>query len=336
MNRQQAFFVAVTLLGVGIGALMVAGFLPYLLAGGLLAFVTRPVHRRLAGRVPASVAAGVVVALTVLVAVLPVLVTFGAVADDAAALARGLSLEGVPNVAELESLVEQYTGQEVDLAGRLRAGLRAIAGWAAGSASGLVGAAADVLIGVSVMLLVQFYAVRDWEEFAAWTLEFDVLPTGVQARIYETTGRATWSVVKGHVLVAILQAIAAGVGLLVAGIPNVFFWTFLMVVLGFIPMVGSAMVWAPAGVYLLLTGDPVAGAGLLVYGGVLVGALDNLARPLLVDESVDLNDLFVLLGVVGGVSVFGPIGLFVGPVVYAVVGELLDVYQETYDDLDPA
>lgn len=336
MNRQQTFFVAVTLLGVALGALMVAGFLAYLIAGALLAFVTRPVQQRLAERVPASAAAGLVVLLTVLVAVLPVLVTFGAVADDAAALASGLSLEGIPNAAELESLVERYTGREVDLAARLRAGLRAVAGWAAGSASGILGAAADLLVGISVMLLVQFYAVRDWDGFAAWTREFDVLPTEVQARLYDTTGRATWSVVKGHVFVAILQAVAAGLGLLVAGIPNVFFWTFLMVILGFIPMVGSAMVWAPAGVYLVATGDPVAGVGLLVYGGVLIGALDNLARPLLVDESVDLNDLFVLLGVIGGVSLFGPIGIFVGPVVFAILGELLDVYQETYDDLDPA
>lgn len=336
MNRQQAFFVAITLLGVGVGALMVSGFLPYLLAGAVLAFVTRPVQRRLVARIPASAAAVVVVFLTVLVAVLPVLVTLGAVADDATRLASGLSLDGIPNAAELEGLVERSTGQEVDLEARLRAGLRAVAGWAAGSASGIVGAAADVFIGVSVMLVVQFYAVRDWDGFAAWTLEFDVLPTGVQRRLYETTGRATWSVVKGHVFVAVLQAVAAGIGLWVAGIPNVFFWTFLMAILGFIPMVGSAMVWAPAGVFLVLTGDPVAGVGLLAYGGVLVGALDNLARPLLVDESVDLNDLFVLLGVIGGVSVFGPIGLFVGPVLYAVIGELLDVYQETYDDLAPA
>jgi predicted PurR-regulated permease PerM len=335
MNRQQSFFLAVTLLGVAIGVLMVAGFVPYLLAGAVLAFVTRPLQRRLAARIHPSVAAGLVVLLTVLVAVLPVVLTVGAVADDVAALTSGLSLEEIPNAEQIESIVEQYTGGEIDVEARLRSGLRAVAGWAAGSASGLVGAAADALIGISVMLLAQFYAVRDWEAFVAWTLEFDVLPTETQIRVYETTGRATWSVVKGHVFVAILQAVAAGIGLWVVGVPNVFFWTFLMVVLGFIPMIGSAMVWAPAGVYLAVTGDLVAGIGLLAYGGVLVGALDNLARPLLIDESVDLNDLFVLLGVIGGVSFFGPIGIFVGPVIFAVLAELLDVYQETYDDLDP-
>lgn len=150
------------------------------------------------------------------------------------------------------------------------------------------------------------------------------------------TGRATWSVVKGHVFVAVLQGLAAGLGLWVVGIPRVFFLTFLMVILGFIPMVGSMLVWAPAGLYLVATGDVVAGVGLLVYGGLLIGLLDNLARPLLIDDDeVDLHDLFVLLGVIGGVSVFGPIGIFVGPVVFAVLGDLLDVYQETFDDLEP-
>jgi len=335
MNRQQTFFVGIITLGGAISVLMVAGYVQYLLAGVVLAFVTRPAQRRLASRLPASVAAVLVVLGTVLVAVLPVVVMVGAVADDAAQLASSVSLDQLPNGARIEGLVEQYTGQQIDIESRAKAALRAIGVWAAGSASGLVGAAAGAFIGVSLMLLVQFYAVRDWQGFADWTREFDVLPTELQDRLYETTGGATWSVVKGHVFVAVLQGVAAGVGLWLAGIPSVFFWTFCMVILGFIPMVGSALVWAPAGVYLVATGDPVAGVALLAYGGVLIGALDNVARPLLVDEAVDLNDLFVLLGVIGGVSLFGPIGIFVGPVIYAVLGELLDVYQEAYDDLAP-
>lgn len=335
MNRQKAFFLGAIGVGVGISLLMVAGFVQYLIGGALLAFVTRPVQRRLSRRLPASVAAGLVVLSTVVVAVLPVLVTVGAVADDAAALASGFSMDQLPSATEVERLVETYTGQDVDVEGRVQSGLRAVAGWAAGSATGVVGFAVEVAIGVSLLLVVQFYAVRDWESFREWTLEFDVLRTDVQSRLYDTTGRATWSMVKGHVFVAVLQAVAAGVGLWVAGIPSVFFWTFLMVILGFIPMVGTMVVWAPAGIYLVATGDVVAGVGLLAYGGVLIGALDNLARPLLIDESVDINDLFVLLGVIGGVSLFGPIGIFVGPVVYAVVAELFDVYKETYEDLHP-
>lgn len=336
MNRQQAFFLATTGLLAAVGVLMVAPFGQYLLAGALLAFVTRPVHRRLASRLPASIAAAVVVGLTVVFVVLPVLAAIAAVADEAAALAAGASLDQLPTVGEAEALIRRTTGRRVDVAGRLEALIETVARWAAGSVSGIVGAAVSAAIGVSLMLVVQFYTVRDWDQFSAWTKTFDLLPTTVQDRVYGKTALATWSVVKGHVFVAVLQGVAAGIGLWIVGIPDVFLWTFLMVILGFIPMVGSAMVWAPAGLYLVATGEVLSGAGLLAYGLVLIGSLDNLARPILVDESVDLNDLFVLLGVIGGVSLFGPIGIFLGPVIYAVLGELLDVYNETYTDLSPA
>lgn len=333
MNRQQTTLVALTLIGIGVGGLMMAGFIEYLLAGVILAFIARPLQNRLAKRVPQSVAAGVILLVTLFVAVLPVLVLLVAVADDIATLASSLSLERLPTVANLELLIERLLGQDIDLVTRLRAALRTVAGWVAGAATGLLGSVANVLIGLSLMLLTQFYFVRDWDGFARWTRAFDILPTATQDRIYESTGKATWSVVKGHVFVAVLQGLAAGVGLWLVGFPKVFFLTFLMVILGFIPMVGSMLVWAPAGLYLITTGEPLAGIALLGYGVVLIGALDNLARPLLIDEDVDLHDLFVLFGVIGGVSVFGPIGIFVGPVVFAVLGELLNVYRENFDQL---
>jgi predicted PurR-regulated permease PerM len=154
MNRQQTFFVGIITLGGAISVLMVAGYVQYLLAGVVLAFVTRPAQRRLASRLPASVAAVLVVLGTVLVAVLPVVVMVGAVADDAAQLASSVSLDQLPNGARIEGLVEQYTGQQIDIESRAKAALRAIGVWAAGSASGLVGAAAGAFIGVSLMLLV--------------------------------------------------------------------------------------------------------------------------------------------------------------------------------------
>lgn len=335
MNRQQTVFVAVTLAALALGVLMVIGYLQYLLAGAILAFVTRPLQRRLDRRLPATAAAALVVLATLVVAVLPVLVLLAAVADDVAALAGSFSLESLPTAAGVEAYLEGLVGRDLDLDARVQAAVEVLPGWAAGAAPGLLGGAAQVLIGLSLMLIVQFYLVRDWAGFAAHTREFDVLPTAVQDRVYRKTGRATWSVVKGHVFVAVLQGLAAGLGLWAVGIPRVFLLTFLMVILGFVPVIGTALVWVPAGLYLLATGSPIAGIALLVYGMILVGALDNLARPLLIDEDVALHDLFVLLGVIGGVSLFGPIGIFVGPVVYAVLAELLAVYRETYDELGP-
>lgn len=335
MNRQQSVFVFITAILLGITALMILGFLQYLLAGIILAYITRPVYRRLATRLPPSVAAGGVLVVTVIVAVVPILVFIIVIADDVATLANTISFDRTIIVPTLEAYIQQYTGQSVDVASRLQSVLQVVVDWAVGTAPGILGAAASLVLGLSVMLLVQFYFVRDWHSFADWTREFDVLPTPIQNRLYTSTGRATFSVVKGHVFVAILQGLAAGIGLWAVGFPRVMLLTYLMIILSFIPMIGAALIWAPVGLFLLATGNTLSGLGLLIYGVILIGAIDNVARPLLIDEQINLHDLFVILGVIGGVSVFGPIGLFVGPVIFAVLAELLTVYKDAYHDFDP-
>lgn len=335
MNRQQSVFVFITAVLLGVATLMVLGFLQYLIAGIILAYLTRPVYRRFDRWLPSSLAAGGVLLVTVLVAVVPILVFIIAIAGDVASLANTVSFDRTVIVPTLESVIEQYTGQSVDVESRLQSLLEVVVGWAVGSAPGLLGAAANLALGLSVMLIVQFYFVRDWQPFADWTRDFDVLPTDIQNRLYSSTGRATFSVVKGNVFVAVLQGLAAGVGLWLTGFPRVMLLTYLMVLLSFIPMIGAALIWAPAGIYLIATGSVIPGIGLLAYGVILIGAIDNVARPLLIDEDINLHDLLVILGVIGGISVFGPIGLFVGPVVFAVLAELLIVYQDAYNDFDP-
>ncbi len=328
-------FIAITVFAGALAGLMVLGFLQYLLAGIILAYITRPIYRRFDRRVSCSIAAGLVLLVTVLVAVLPVFVLVVAVADDVAMLANTFSVDQTPIVPAIESLIEQYSGQSVDVADRVASSVEVVANWAVGTAPGILGAAASLFLGLSVMLITQFYFVRDWSSFADWTREFNVLPTPIQNRLYTSTGRATRSVVKGHVFVAILQGLAAGLGLWLAGFPRVMLLTYLMIILSFIPLIGAALIWAPAGLYLITIGNIVAGLGLLIYGVILIGAIDNVARPLLLDEAIKLHDLFVILGVIGGVSVFGPIGLFVGPVIFAVLAELLTVYKDAYHDFDP-
>jgi len=129
------------------------------------------------------------------------------------------------------------------------------------------------------------------------------------------------------------SGLVAGIGLLLSGVPNVAFWTFMMMVLGLIPLVGTALIWAPAALHLLISGQFVLGAALILYGVVVVGSVDNFLRPFLVDESADLHPIFIIFGVIGGIGIFGPIGIFVGPVMFGTAKSLIQVYIENFDQL---
>jgi len=149
-------------------------------------------------------------------------------------------------------------------------------------------------------------------------------------------GQAIRAVALGVVVTAIVQAAAAGIGLAISGIPYAALLTAVIFMLC-IAQLGPILVLAPAVIWLYWSGDPVWGTVLLVWT-ILVGALDNVLRPLLIRRGADLPLLLIFAGVIGGLISFGIIGLFVGPVVLAVTYRLLeswiaDIDRETDETL---
>jgi predicted PurR-regulated permease PerM len=106
-----------------------------------------------------------------------------------------------------------------------------------------------------------------------------------------------------------------------------------MILLAFIPLVGAFLVWGPAGGYLIFTGRPAPGIFLLIWGAVVVGLTDNFLRPLLVDREAELHPAVILIGVLGGLTVFGAAGIFMGPIALGVLKSVLEVFRNNYDEL---
>ncbi|MFB6203574.1 MAG: AI-2E family transporter [Candidatus Nanohaloarchaea archaeon] len=327
-ERERLFLLVSSVIVGFLCFLMISSLISYLLGGLLLAFVTRPVFERVSGRLGDRWAALLVVLLTIFAAILPFTVVLGAAGDDAADLVSGLNADRGEVLDRLDSVVNDLTGRSVDVEERAGYALKKVASVLPEGLSSALGVAADVTIGVSVMLFLQFYALRDGQRFVDWTREFDFVTDERQEMLYRSTYRSVWAVVKGHVLIAVAQGLLAGLGLFLVGVPNAFFWTFMMVLLGFIPMIGSALIWFPAAVYLAFQGDLLSAGFLVVYGLVVVGGSDNLLRPLAVDGDADIHPFFILVGLIGGVGLFGPAGIFIGPVVFGVLRNLLEMVKE--------
>jgi predicted PurR-regulated permease PerM len=333
MNRRQAFMLAATgCIGL-LAFVMLSSYTAYILTGLVLAFVVRPAHLYLRSLVGDSVSAFLTVLLTVLAAVLPFAAVLFLVAGDAASILSQISGIDFSFLSSVEQKVLEATGVELDLQGRLADASKSIASAALGSISGFLGAASNVAIGVSLMLFLQFYAVRDGGKFVEWTKGFDFMKDELQEKLYSRASLATWSVIKGHVLIAISQGILVGFGFFAFGISNAMFWMLVMMLLGFIPLVGSLMVWLPTSIYLMAYGRPTAGALLLVYSLITTTLADNFLRPFLVDEEADIHPFFIVIGVVSGIGVFGPAGIFLGPVTFAVLKAMLNMIRKHYKEL---
>ena len=138
--------------------------------------------------------------------------------------------------------------------------------------------------------------------------------------------------IKGALLIGVIQGTLAGIGFAVVGIEAAVFWGAIMAVLSILPGIGAPLVWVPAVIYLFMSGQVVAGIGLLVWSGGVVGSIDNFLRPVLVGRDTKMPDLLILLSTLGGVALFGASGLVLGPILAALFLTVLAMYSRVFAD----
>lgn len=139
----------------------------------------------------------------------------------------------------------------------------------------------------------------------------------------------TRATLKGILIIGLVQGLLVGIGFEVAGLEGAAFWGALVVPVSAMPLVGPPIIWGPAGIYLIAQGELVAGVGLLLWGGLVVGTIDNILRPRLVGGDTKMSDLMILISTLGGLGAFGPVGIILGPVLAGVLVTVLDIYRST-------
>lgn len=176
----------------------------------------------------------------------------------------------------------------------------------------------DFVVSFFIMLYVLFFLLRDGQALSQ-RIEEAIPLQRAQARKmlsqFVTVVRAT---VKGNVVVAIIQGALGAIAFWFLEIPGPMLWGAFMALLSLLPAVGAALVWGPVALYKLFTGDLVGGIGLIAWGVLVIGLVDNLLRPMLVGRDTRMPDYLILVATVGGISLFGLNGFVIGPVIAAM------------------
>jgi predicted PurR-regulated permease PerM len=334
------FYGAVLLLG-WLFFQIIAPFLVEIAWAAVLAICFQPAHARLAGRLGPSRAAVastlIVTALIVVPGILvaSVLVSEGgrAVNDLQAAFAREgtTRLRGgwewarlhVPVLPPADEVLTQVTER-----------LGSVAAAVAAQAGNVLKNVASFLFSLVITLFILFFFLRDGvavRRVIDRTLPF---PGDQRQRLVKQTEDLVSASVIATLLIAVIQGIAGGLAFALLGVRSPVVWGVVMGVASFIPLVGTALVWLPAALWLLATGSLAKGI-VLVGIGALIGNVDNVVRPMLLSGKSEMNGLLVFLSLMGGVSAFGFIGIVLGPLVAATVVALLDSYTEPADDFPP-
>ena len=330
MNRGQAFLLVVIGLVSVLTFLIVAPFFEYVVASLILAYVLYPIHRRLEDRIGGIASAIALIFATIVAIIAPLAYIVSVFVGDLQAIAAG---DSNLDTAAIEVWISEFTDDdvEIELSQLLSSAGDQLIQVLFDGYAGVFTFALQAALGTALMLFLVYYLLRDGPEFVTWAKDTVPLPPHVIDDLLAKIDAMTWGVVIGHISVAFLQALIAGIGLWIAGIPNVVFWTFVMAVLALLPLIGAFLVWGPAAAYLFVIDEVTAAVLLAIYGFAIVSMVDNYARPILIDQQAHLSPGVILVGVFGGVYAIGFTGLFVGPIVIGVLAATLETFRKEYD-----
>lgn len=197
------------------------------------------------------------------------------------------------------------------------------------NAVGLIKGFTSFFFDLVLVLFIAFFMFLHGEDFIEEVKKLSPLDESHNREILEEMEVTIKATLRGTVVVALVQGILGGVGFFLFGVPQAAFWGTVMVPAAVIPMVGSAIIWGPAALYLIFTGHLGHGLGLVVWGVVLVGTVDNLLKPLLMKGTRSTPSIFILFSILGGITYFGMIGFLLGPLILSFLLALLRIYQKT-------
>lgn len=308
-------------------------FLPYLDAivlSATFAIVFTPLYERLVRfGVRQGLAAFLTVALVFLLLIIPLTVFSIRLFDQAINLyARLSSPDADGAIGAITDAVRKITVRfNLPVASfELNEYFRRAAAWAVQHLGSVFSGFLSAVGFFFLSLLGLYYFIRDGKKFSRALAGLTPLSPEYTDAIFSKLLVTVNSVVRGTLAVAVAQGLFAGVGFAIFGVPSAIFWGSIAIITSLIPMIGTAVIIVPAIAYLLLTGHPAAGIGLALWGLLVVGLVDNVLRPLLLERSVNIHPFLILLSVLGGFGLFGPIGFLMGPLVLSLLFALLEIY----------
>jgi predicted PurR-regulated permease PerM len=322
---------AATALGLYLCYLMALPFLPALTWALALAVLFMPVHQWLESTMKhPNLAASVSVLGIGLIVVVPAVFMGQRLVSEAVKGADTIRakvesgewqrvLDGYPHVAPIAQRIE---GQ-IDLPGTIST----IAAWLTNAIAAFVRGSVIQAISVLLTFYLLFYFLRDRRAVLLLIRSLSPLSEADMDRVFSRVGDTVHATIYGTLAVAAVQGTLGGLMFWWLGLPASVLWGLVMGVLAVVPVLGAFIVWIPAALLLALEGSWGKALILVVWGGVVVGGIDNLMYPILVGNRLKLHTIPAFMAIVGGLIVFGPSGLILGPVTLSVTVLLLEIWR---------
>lgn len=339
------FFLALFCIAIILAGKLIAPFFATIILGVVSTGIFRPIFLFLSKRMKAKTASILTCVLIFFVIFIPVVFFVGILSKEAFDL-YAMAKDAVFS-NQLKNLLEST--QAMDRFNELlqRAGIETVVTWDAlispvselgrmvglslfEQARAITGNLLNLVMYFGLMLIVVFYMFIDGEKFIKWIYDLSPLPDEHDEKLFEKFMDMSGAVLIGNGLGGLIQGIAGGTVFLFLGINSPFLWGVIMGFLAFLPIVGIGVVMVPASVVFLLKGRIAAGIFLIVFYGVLSWGVEYFFKPKVVGDRVRMHPLIVFFAIIGGLKVYGLLGIIYGPLIATLFLTLADIYFSSF------
>ncbi len=264
--------------------------------------------------------------------IIPIVIMSTFLLKEAVGLYNSIALDGGSQgfISQADILVKEFNSLfpsgMVDSQINLEVYARNLLNWIIGHFDSIFTAIFGGILNFILMLISLYYLFIFGDKIKKGLLVWSPLPDGYDEEFIQTLRSSIDAVLRGRILVSIVQGVFIGIGFAIFGIGSPVLWGFVGGVISLIPILGTSIITVPAVAYLFLSNNFGAGIGLLLWGALAVGLIDNFISALFLKEKIKVHPLIVLFSILGGVEVFGAIGFLIGPVVVSAFIALMKIY----------
>ena len=343
-NKSQYYFFLLILIGVAILAFFIFySYLTSLLLALVFSVMFRPLHRWISrifsgGSQSSSLSTFITLAIVAILVITPLIFLAKQIYVESENLYYGLTDEG-----ERSTLITSLNAFSESLSNRLYGVFPAynfnsfnitryvqnFLEWSFANLDTIFSSLSKFVIEIFIMLFALFYLLRDGGKFKRDFILMSPLDDNFDEKIFYKLKQAIRSIVVGSLVVGVIQGILTGLGFYIFGVPNPALWGSFAVISALIPGIGTSLVIVPGVIYLFFTSTNIYAFGLLAWGILGVGLIDNFLGPMLINRGGQVHPFLILLSVMGGLAFFGPIGFIAGPLIVALLFALLEIYKST-------
>lgn len=234
----------------------------------------------------------------------------------------------VENTRFLSGLVDDQTFSQEKIVHDVQDLTSNLPGFAQKAYSGI----SSFILWIFILFFTLFYFLIDGKKILRYLVEMSPLKDKHDKQLIEKFTSISRATLKGTFVVGIIQSTLGGIAFLIAGVPSPVIWTLVMLLFSVIPMVGTSIIWVPAGIILLLTGNIWQGVFVLVFGAFIIATIDNILRPKLVGKDTQMHPLLIFFATLGGIGLFGLPGFVIGPIIISLFVALAEIYRTEFRD----